>query len=104
MNNLFRDIPGRLPEEYFETLAASKHVEVERIVSRGHRSPSEGWYDQGRNEFVVLLKGSACLEFEDGRTEELLPGDWLDIPAHCRHRVAWTLEGGETVWLAVHYR
>jgi cupin 2 domain-containing protein len=30
------------------------------------------------------------------------PGDWLEIPARCRHRVAWTDPNQETVWLAVH--
>ncbi|HEX9801972.1 MAG TPA: cupin, partial [Gammaproteobacteria bacterium] len=27
---------------------------------------------------------------------------YLLLPAHCRHRVAWTAAGGETVWLAIH--
>ena len=103
MNNLFSDIPGRLEEELFETLASSENVLIERIVSKGHSSPEDGWYDQDRNEFVVLLEGAARLEFDDGRVEELAPGDWLDIPAHRRHRVAWTPAGAETVWLAVHY-
>jgi hypothetical protein len=31
------------------------------------------------------------------------PGDWLLIPAHQKHRVAWTDPEAETVWLAVHY-
>jgi cupin 2 domain-containing protein len=30
-------------------------------------------------------------------------GDWLVIPAHCRHRVAWTDKDEATVWLVVHY-
>lgn len=30
------------------------------------------------------------------------PGDWAVLPAHCRHRVAWTAPDRETVWLAVH--
>ncbi len=78
-------------------------MHIERIVSRGHTSPEKGWYDQQRNEFVLVLKGAARLEFEDGRVENMEPGDWLDIPAHAKHRVAWTDESQETVWLAVHY-
>jgi cupin 2 domain-containing protein len=31
------------------------------------------------------------------------PGDWLEILAHRKHRVAWTDETAETVWLAIHY-
>jgi cupin 2 domain-containing protein len=103
MNNLFSDIPADPGDEFFETLAASEQVTIERIVSKGHVSPDEVWYDQDRHEFVVVLKGSARLEFEDGSTSELAAGDWVNIPAHRRHRVAWTDETTETVWLAVHY-
>ncbi|MBM4012709.1 MAG: hypothetical protein FJ286_15285 [Planctomycetes bacterium] len=42
------------------------------------------------------------LEFED-HVVEMGPGDWLDIPAHHKHRVAWTSPNEPTVWLAVHY-
>jgi cupin 2 domain-containing protein len=31
-------------------------------------------------------------------------GDYVDIPAHARHRVVWTDPGEPTVWLALHYR
>lgn len=103
MKNLFRNIPTNIDEEIFELLASSANVKVERIVSKGHGSPADGWYDQESNEFVVLLAGAARLEFDDGRVEQMAPGDWLDIAAHCRHRVAWTKENSETVWLAVHY-
>ena len=103
MNNLFSDIPSDPGDEFFETLAASEQATIERIVSKGHTSPDEGWYDQDRHEFVVVLKGSARLEFEDGGISDLAAGDWLNIPAHRKHRVAWTDETTETVWLAVHY-
>ena len=103
MNNLFDRIPDDLPAEWMETLAESGSVRIERIVSRGHASPPGEWYDQALSEWVLLLKGSAGLEFEDGREAQLYPGDWLEIPAHQRHRVAWTDPGEDTVWLAVHY-
>jgi len=103
MNKLFDDIPADLSEEFFETLASSKYVQIERIVSKGHVSPRVGWYDQERHEFVVLLRGAARLEFEDGSVSELAPGDSLNIVAHRKHRVAWTDKTMETVWLAVHY-
>ena len=38
-----------------------------------------------------------------GRRDELKPGDYVHIPAHARHRVAWTDAAQPTVWLAVHY-
>jgi cupin 2 domain-containing protein len=103
MNNLLSDIPANLDEEFFETLLSAEGTRIERIVSRGHCSPAEGWYDQAHGEFVVLLKGGARLEFDDGQVVSLAAGDWLNIPAHRRHRVAWTDGNQETVWLAVHY-
>ena len=104
MKNLFQDIPPPRAEEFFETLAKSGAVEIERIVSSGHSAPAEGWFEADRREWVALLRGAARLEFEDGRELLLGPGDWLEIPARCRHRVAWTDPERETVWLAVHYR
>ena len=103
MDNLFRDLPVNLREERFDTLVDSGRVEIERIVSHGQSSPAEGWYDQERSEWVLLLRGAARLVFEDGREIALEPGDWLDIPARCRHRVDWTDPDVPTVWLAVHY-
>ena len=103
MKNFFQDIPEDLPEEIFESLLSEDHVQIKRIVSKGHASPEKGWYDQEKNEFVLVLKGAARLEFEEGRLEHMRSGDWLVIPAHEKHRVAWTKETEETVWLAVHY-
>ena len=103
VKSIFRDIPAPAKEEFFEKLACSGTVCVERIVSHGHASPESGWYDQAYAEFVMVLEGSARLEFEDGGSAELGRGDWLEIAPHCRHRVAWTQPDIDTVWLAVHY-
>ena len=104
MRNLFSEIPGDLPGEFFETLVDHDGVRVERIVSRGHATSAGQWYDQERHEWVLLLAGAARLVFADGREVRLAPGDWLEIPARQRHRVAWTDPQQDTVWLAVHYR
>jgi cupin 2 domain-containing protein len=102
--NLFADIPANLPAELMEALCHSECVRVERIVSRGHTSPAGFWYDQPQHEFVLLVSGGARLEFADGTpSPELVAGDWLVIPAHRKHRVAWTDPERETVWLAVHF-
>jgi len=103
MPNLLTNIPQELPTELIETLVTGGVVHIERIVSKGHASPAEGWYDQGRNEWVAVIQGAARLAFEDGREVSMGPGDWLEIPAHQKHRVAWTEPDVETVWLAVHY-
>lgn len=101
--NLFDGIPSSLDDELSTTLASSKNVTVERIVSRGHTSPAFGWHDQPRHEWVVVLQGQGVLSFEDGNKIALGPGDHLTIPARRRHRVLWTDPNEATVWLAVHY-
>lgn len=101
--NLFENMPAHLTEECFDTLIEAEHVMVERIVSHGHTSPASGWYDQARHEWVVVLKGKGVVAFEHGEEVTLGPGDHLRIPAHARHRVAWTAPDEDTVWLAVHY-
>ncbi|MGA2731038.1 MAG: cupin domain-containing protein [Syntrophobacteraceae bacterium] len=102
--NIYSDIADRAPGEIFETLAESGKIRVERIISDSHASPESFWYDQDENEWVLLLKGSAALRF-DGSGDVLIlePGDWVDIPAHVRHRVEWTGPNQKTVWLAVFY-
>ena len=69
-----------------------------------HASPPGFWYDQEQSEWVLLVEGSAALEFE-GHPEpvELRRGSYLNIPARARHRVAWTDPARKTVWLAIHY-
>ncbi len=100
--NLFTKLPAHLPEELFSTLLQAPGVRVERIISHGHQSADGFWYDEPTSERVTVLKGAAKIQFED-RTIEMGPGDYLEIPAHTRHRVAWTMPNEPTVWLAVHY-
>ncbi len=101
--NLFEALPDDTREELVEQLASGGGARVERIVSTGQSSPEGFWYDQAEDELVVLVCGAAVLEIEH-RDEpvEMSPGDWTLLPAHCRHRVAWTSPDEATVWLAVH--
>jgi cupin 2 domain-containing protein len=101
--NLYADIPESLDNELFETLATGSELRIERIVSRGQSSPAQGWYDQDSDEWVVLLQGAAVIAYPDGDDVTLGEGDYLHIPAHCRHRVQWTDPNRATVWLAIHY-
>jgi len=100
-SNLISEIPA-LPEELVEVLLAAANLRIERIVSHGHASPEGFWYDQDQHEWVVVLKGAARLRFEDGIVE-MKPGDFINIPAHKKHRIEWTTPDEPTVWLAVHY-
>jgi cupin 2 domain-containing protein len=103
-SNILADIPEHLPEELFQTLLATDTLRIERIVSRGHCSPDGFWYDQDRQEWVLLIQGAARLRFEgEDQVVEMTPGSFINIPAHKRHRVEWTEPAVPTVWLAVHY-
>ena len=103
--NILAAIPDQLPEELETLLASGRDFRLNRIVSRGHRSGESDWYDQRETEWVMLLSGAARLEFEeDGRMVTMAPGDWLTIPPHCRHRVAWTDPVADSVWLALYFR
>ena len=101
--NLLDDLPRDRSTEQLETILAAPAVRVERIVSRGHASPPGFWYDQAEHEWVTVLAGAARLRFEDGGTAEMRAGDYVNIPAHRRHRVEWTHPDEPTVWLAIHY-
>lgn len=102
--HLFERIPAELPSEAVEVLTAGGRTRIERIVSKGHSSPADFWYDQDEDEWVLLLKGAARLRFEQGDgVVHMQPGSYVHIAAHERHRVEWTLEDAETVWLAVFY-
>jgi cupin 2 domain-containing protein len=100
--NLLGKIPQTLPEELMQTLLEADGVRLERIVSHGHASPEGFWYDQPDDEWILILHGAARLQLEDGDIT-LRPGDYLNIPAHRKHRVAWTSPDEPTVWLAVWY-
>jgi len=102
-SNLFTDLPENIPDELLKTLFESAHVRIERIVSHGHASPVGFSYDQDEHEWVIVLKGAARLQFEDSIVE-MKPGDFLNIPAHRKHRVEWTTPDEPTIWLAVVYR
>jgi len=102
LNNLFSDIPESFSDELTDVLLHNKKITIERIVSNGQTSPSTGWYDQTRNEWVVVLTGEAIIEFEDKKVN-LQSGSYLNIPAHTKHKVSWTAPDQETIWLAIFY-
>jgi cupin 2 domain-containing protein len=104
MKNLFEDIPEKMPEEIFETLVETKSFRLERIISDGQLTPEDEWYDEDENEWVILLKGSAALLLEGDKAPVILkPGDYLNLPAHRKHKVLWADADEKTIWLAIHY-
>jgi cupin 2 domain-containing protein len=107
LTNLFANLPrggDPLAQETFEDLLTRAGVRIERIVSTGQCSPPGFWYDQPQDEWVVVLAGAAGLLFDGEPAARVLrAGDFVDIPAHRRHRVEWTERDTPTVWVAVHY-
>lgn len=99
IKNIFQNIADS-DEEIFENLLEDKDVRIERIISSGQSSPEDFWYDQSEDEWVLLLRGAAELEFES-ETIKLAPGEYLLIPAHKRHRVKSTAKNEKTIWLAI---
>ena len=99
--NLF-NLPDPLPhnEEFTEVLH-SKDLKIERIVSTGQTTPEGQWYDQHEDEWVALIQGEAILEYENGKKLRLSAGDHILLPAHCRHRVAYTSTQPPCIWIAV---
>jgi cupin 2 domain-containing protein len=95
---------GALAEEITDVLADAREVRIERIVSTGQVTPEGEWYDQDTGEWVLVVAGAARLRIEgEERDLDLAEGDWVLLPAHCRHRVTWTQSEPPTVWLAVHF-
>lgn len=100
--NIFDDIPHNMPKEVVQTLLQADDVRIERIISHGHVSAPDFWYDQRQHEWAIVLKGAARLQFEDCMVE-MKVGDFINIPAFKKHWVDWTTPDEPTVWLGVRY-
>lgn len=104
IHNLFAYLPERLEEELFEELLRNEHFYLERIISQGQITEPGTWLCEEMHEWVMLLTGSAKLQYKIGLEEiSLKPGDYLNIPARTLHRVSWTDPEEKTVWLALYY-
>lgn len=102
VNNIFKNIPRDLPEELIENITSSKNIKIERIISKGRSTNKDFWYNQDKDEFVLLLQGEAELLFESGLVK-MNKGDYLIIPKHKKHQVKSTSNKEETIWLTVFY-
>lgn len=103
LDNLFASMPAETSQEAFDDLLDVPGLRIERIVSHGQKSPSGFWYEQDKDEWVIVLQGSASLQIEGHDAAVVLaPGDHYWLPAGLRHRVDSTSPDGPTIWLAVH--
>lgn len=104
VGSLLRDLPDAFDDEVFTELLRGGAFRLLRIVSNGQSTPPGQWLDQDDDEWVLLVAGAAVLSIErEDRTHALTPGDWMLLPAHCRHRVEWTSPDAPTVWMALHF-
>ena len=101
--NIFSEIPDRLKDELFEDIISSKNIKIERIISDGHTSPKNGWYESKQNEWVILLQGEAILSFDKGDDLTLNVGDYVNIPSLKKHKVSYTSLSQKSIWLAIYY-
>ncbi|MCP9848458.1 Nif11 domain/cupin domain-containing protein [Cyanobium sp. Morenito 9A2] len=89
-------------QEQSMVLLERSGLRLERIHSCSAATPAGHWYDQSATEWVLLLRGSARLRFEDDpQPLELAVGDTLLISPHRRHRVEGTDPAPGTLWLAL---
>ncbi|MEL7036736.1 MAG: cupin domain-containing protein [Cyanobacteria bacterium J06592_8] len=96
-------LPENLPPtEQFESLIENKTLKIERIISTGQTTPAGEYYNQEKDEWVMLLQGEATLSYSDGSEIQLKAGDYLLIPAHQKHRVEYTSTNPPCIWFAIH--
>ncbi|MGA2298938.1 MAG: cupin domain-containing protein [FCB group bacterium] len=104
IKNIFSEIPTDLSQEIFHDIIKNNNFKLEKIISTGQSTPAGQWLEEAQNEWVILLKGSAELLFENNMQKiKLKPGDYLFIPSYTKHRVETTDKEKETIWLALHY-
>ena len=100
--NIFEKVFVDKKDEQFFEIFKNETIKVEKIVSNGQKSPENFWYEQEKSEYILLLSGSAILEFEDFEVD-LKKGDCLNIKAMQKHRVKFTSLDEPTIWFAVFY-
>jgi cupin 2 domain-containing protein len=100
IRNLFSQTSSPECEEVIQPLIDGESFRLKSIHSYGKPTPVGYWYDQAGEEWVLLARGNARLEFEGEGMLDLNSGDHLVIPARCRHRVDST--SPDAVWIALH--
>ncbi|MCX5714067.1 MAG: cupin domain-containing protein [Candidatus Omnitrophica bacterium] len=104
IKNIFRIPAYKKDREFLETLLRLPRLRIERIISFGQRTPPGEWLRDDQGEWVILLSGSAKLNFYKRKAQAMKPGDYIFIPAGLRHRVESTHHNEPSVWLALHFK
>lgn len=93
--NVFKNIKFSEEREIEEKIYEDESLKIIRTMSLNQVT---GFYDQEELEIVFLLKGKAQIEYDDGKTLDLIEGDSLVIRPHEIHRVSWQ---ERAVWLCI---
>ena len=101
LGTIFEPIADSRNDELFVPLLERAGFKLEQIISYGQASDPGSWYDQDGDEWVLLVRGEAVLEFKRERIN-LKEGDYIMIPAHEKHRVASCSQ--DALWLALHVK
>lgn len=96
MNNILRIPELPLQAELVQDLLKRDNIRIERIVSDGQIT---GWLDQEQAEWVLLLVGTATIEYQNGHLLNMQAGDYVYLPPHEIHRVAYTSSDPACIWL-----
>ncbi|MCD4683578.1 MAG: cupin domain-containing protein [Bacteroidales bacterium] len=100
--NIFdKPLSGGDKQEIFEELIKTNDFFVERIYTNKAFEQPGKWYDQKKDEWVLLLQGKADLEFAENEIVQLNAGDYIFIPAHQKHRIIYSSVEPKCIWLAV---
>ncbi len=100
MNNIFIPNQSDPTKEQFDTLFQTPNLHIEKITS--NEQVSSEWYEQERDEWVVLIEGEGELLFDNGTKVKLAKGEHLFIPKMQKHKVIYT--SSPAIWLAIHFK
>ena len=98
--NLFHPNTDDKSSEQFDTLLKTQNLQIEKITSHGQTS--DQWYEQDRDEWVVLIEGEGRLLFNDDSEVVLKKGEHLYIPKMKKHKVIYT--SSPAIWLAIYFK
>jgi len=104
VSNLFNVSVVKPNKERFFPLINGESFLSEKIISNGFKSPQSEWMSSNTKEWVVLIKGRARLEIEDGEVLNLKAGDYFLIPGKTKHRLLFTSKKPYCYWLAIHFK
>ena len=87
INNFFKYPKININKEKVIPFLNGRNFVAEKIISNGFKSANNDWMSEDSDEWVMLIKGKAKLEFENGDILNLKSGDSFNIPANTKHKI-----------------